>query len=136
MDSDGLRTVLLGDDHRLSHDGVGGENRDLRLIDDRTGKQSAERSGVRDREGSSGEFIGSETLRPCSPRRRVPHARVGPSRGVRRFELRDDETLVVDVDRNPEIYVEMNDEFIVTTDALSRGKSRSASMAAIALKGR
>jgi len=26
----------------------------------------------------------------------------------------DDETLVVDVDRNPEIYVEMNDEFIVT----------------------
>jgi len=115
MDSDGLRTVLLGDDHRLSHDGVGGENRDLRLIDDRTGKQSAERSGVRDREGSSGEFIGSETLRPCSlrdvayrMRELVQVEEFGAS------NYGDDETLVVDVDRNPEIYVEMNDEFIVT----------------------
>jgi len=60
-------------------------------------------------------FIGSETLRPCSlrdvayrMRELVQVEEFGAS------NYGDDETLVVDVDRNPEIYVEMNDEFIVT----------------------
>ena len=63
VDTNRLGAVRGRDDDGFSHDGVGRKDRDLRLINDRAGEQGAERSGVRDSERSSGEFIGPQTLR-------------------------------------------------------------------------
>src|SRR5665213_1667737 len=114
MDTDRLGAVRCRDDDGLSHDGVGGKYRDLRLIDDRPGEQSAKRTRVRDRHRTSGEFIGPETL--CSRSLRDVTNRAGDLLEVEEFGISndgDDEPLTVNVDRDPEVDVVMNDEFVV-----------------------
>ena len=75
---DGDRVLAVG---TLDHDGlladaVGGEDRDLRLVDDRQRQLGAERTHVRDGEGAADDFVRAELLAlRAAPRGRGSRAR-------------------------------------------------------------
>ena len=64
VDDDRLGAVGQRGDDRLADDGVGRQDRHLRLVDDRERQHRAGRAVVGDRERAAGDLVGHQLLRP------------------------------------------------------------------------
>ena len=114
VDGNGFKSVIGRDDHRRSGHGVGRENGDLGLVDDRPRQQRPVRTGIGDGEGAVGQFIDAELLRPRARRHVSNTPREIADAGVLRvLKHRDDEAVVLEVDGDPQVDASVHDEFIV-----------------------
>ena len=97
-------TVLEADDHWPPLDSVGGEDADLGLADDRRRDEGPERARVCDREGAPGDVVGTELAlaRPAGELGRFSRKHWKPF-AVSVVDDRDDETLGVEIDSDPEM---------------------------------
>ena len=114
VDGDGLGTVGLRHHHRPACDPVGGQNRHLGLIDDRDGEVGAEGTVVRDGERPAGDVVRVELAAP-GPLGQV----ADPSGHAAQRDLfgpvddRDDQALVRQVDRDPEVHLGVDEQRVV-----------------------
>ena len=106
-DRDHVLAELVLDDPRPLHDGVGAEDRGLRLADDRRAVERAVAAGVRDRERAALDVVGQQLL-VARALREVGDAARDPEQvealGV--LQHRDDQALAVgELDRVAEVDV-------------------------------
>ena len=100
------RVVAVGalDHDRLLADAVGGQDRDLRLVDDRQRQRGAERAHVRDRERAADDLVGAELLALGARREVADLARdQAQPLAVGVADHRRDQALEVEVDRDAEV---------------------------------
>ena len=123
MDGDGLGPVGLGHHHRPAGDAVGGQDRHLRLVDDRDGEIGAEGAVVRDGERSARDVVRVE-LAAAGPLGQVADA---PGHAAKRDFLGpvddgDDQTLVGQVDRDPEVHLGVDEQRVVDDRRVEQGE--------------
>ena len=114
MDGDRLVAVVVGDHDGLAGDAVGGEDRDLRLVDDREHQKRAERARVGQRERAAGDLVGRQLLGAGPGGEVVDVAGDGPQPlvvGV--VDDRGEQALEVEVDRDGQVDVVVHDELAV-----------------------
>ncbi len=112
-------------DHDLFRDTVSGEDRDLRLVDDRERDPRARCTGIGDGEGAAGQIVGDEAA-GASARRDVGDG-AGERAEPEPVGVTDDrhhETLEVEVDRDTEVDRAVHDQRIAV-DARVDERERS-----------
>ena len=102
------------DHHRPAHDGVGRDDRDLRLVDDRHRQHRAGRSVVGDRERAALDLVGAQLAGPGTIGEVADLAGERlQSLGLGVADHRRQQTLVVEVDGDAEVDVVVHDQLVV-----------------------
>ena len=98
--------------HGSLDEGVGAEDRRLRLVDDRRSVEGPEAPGIRDRERAALDVVGQQLLRPCALGEILDRARgAGEVQVLRVSDHGDDQALAfLERDRDPDVDVGTRDD--------------------------
>ena len=122
-DPEGLDTISVDDHRRLPGDSVGGQDRHLRLVDDRELEKRAVLARVGDGKGPTDQVVGDEPAVPGT----TGHLVDGPGQVTDRqvphpAHYRRHQALEPEVHSNGQVHVTVHDQLVVADAGVQAGK--------------